>query len=112
MEGGIYPAFLLSGRSRRYSVLLPVSIRGEVPGRAMRGSADASRLSFLKPSTKLPEAGAAPHLAAVIFSPYRDGEKDAFAGAFANRRRAHPTQSIGTCPGSASTRPSQAATAG
>ncbi|CAH2405114.1 hypothetical protein MES4922_40068 [Mesorhizobium ventifaucium] len=31
------------------------------------------------------EAGAAPHLAAAIFSPYSDGEKDAFAEAFADR---------------------------
>ncbi|WP_287171749.1 hypothetical protein [Mesorhizobium sp.] len=33
------------------------------------------------------QVGAAPHLAAAIFSPYSDGEKDAFAKDFANIQR-------------------------
>ncbi|RWK76410.1 MAG: hypothetical protein EOR51_29085 [Mesorhizobium sp.] len=64
------------------SVLLPVTIRGEVPGRAMRGSAEIDKEAAfpgrieitVRPST-LSGACAAPHPPAGTFSPYSDGEK-------------------------------------
>ncbi len=77
----------------------------------MRGGADASEL-VAKPKHNLSKVGAAPHLAAAIFSPYGDGEKDAVAPLSPIVGVAYPTHSIGTCPGSASTLFSQAATAG
>ncbi|AZO05920.1 MAG: hypothetical protein E5V91_31265 [Mesorhizobium sp.] len=56
--------------------LLPVTIRGEVPGRAMRGSADLDVWPPQKPDQTLyrrcnlpPKVGAAPHPAAATFSP-------------------------------------------
>ncbi|RWP67440.1 MAG: hypothetical protein EOR07_10875 [Mesorhizobium sp.] len=41
------------------------------------------------------QVGAAPHLAAAIFSPYSDGEKDAFAKDFANIQRAKRVRGCG-----------------
>ncbi|RWB09431.1 MAG: hypothetical protein EOQ39_34070, partial [Mesorhizobium sp.] len=70
------------------SVLLPVTIRGEVPGRAMRGGAaidNEGRFPWRIEITVRPSFGsshtfgacAAPHRPAGHFSPYSDGEKDA-----------------------------------
>ncbi|TGS16809.1 hypothetical protein EN830_33360, partial [Mesorhizobium sp. M1C.F.Ca.ET.187.01.1.1] len=58
------------------SPFLPVTIRGEMPGRAMRGSTDFDNYRSIPCHLAcLSDVGAAPHLPAGILSPYSDGER-------------------------------------